>query len=123
MLRSISALPTWLIGAVLLVVLPAIVVLVQWGIRRRWPALKRGEQNDVVGFVIAVVGVIYAVLLAFVVIVAWENFDEAEQIVGQEASTLRGTTPDVRASWKCFRTGGGGARRGRWSPPRPPRSR
>jgi hypothetical protein len=97
MLRSISALPPWLTGAVMILVLPAIVVLVQWGIRRRWPALTRGEQNDVVGFVIAVVGVIYAVLLAFVVIVAWENFDEAEQIVGQEASTLRGIYRDSLA--------------------------
>ena len=43
------------------------------------------------------VGVIYAVLLAFVVIVAWENFDEAEQIVGQEASTLRGIYRDSLA--------------------------
>ncbi len=42
-----------------------------------------------VGFVIAVVGVIYAVLLAFVVIVAWETFDKAEEVVGQEASALR----------------------------------
>ena len=97
MLRSISALPPWLTGVVMVLVLPAIVVLVQWAIRRRWPALTRGEQNDVVGFVIAVVGVIYAVLLAFVVIVAWENFDEAEQIVGQEASTLRGIYRDSLA--------------------------
>jgi hypothetical protein len=48
-----------------------------------------GEHNDVVGFIIAVVGVIYAVLLGFVVIVTWESFNSAESIVGQEASTLR----------------------------------
>jgi hypothetical protein len=94
MARTILSAPTWLVGVVLIVVLPALVMLVQWGIRRRWPALVKGEQNDVVGFVIAVVGVIYAVLLAFVVIVAWETFDRAEEVVGQEASTLRGIYRD-----------------------------
>lgn len=89
MARSILAVPTWLVGILLVIVLPAIVLLVQWGIRRRWPALAQGQHNDVVGFIIAVVGVIYAVLLGFVVIVGWENFDEAEQVVGLEASALR----------------------------------
>lgn len=89
MARSILAVPSWLVGILLVVVLPAVVLLVQWGIRRRWPVLVRGEQNDVLGFLIAVVGVIYAVLLAFVVIVEWERFADAEQVVGQEASALR----------------------------------
>jgi hypothetical protein len=81
--------PALVLGILFVVVLPALVLLVQWGIRRRWPSLADGDQNEVVGFIIAVVGVIYAVLLAFVVIVAWENFTSAERIVGQEASTLR----------------------------------
>jgi hypothetical protein len=89
MARSILVLPTWLVGVLLVVALPVVVVATQWAIRRRWPSLNRGEQNDVVGFIIAVVGVIYAVLLAFVVIITWENFTRAEQIVGQEASALR----------------------------------
>ena len=37
----------------------------------------------------ATAGVIYAVLLGFVVIVSWENVSEAEDVVGQEASALR----------------------------------
>jgi hypothetical protein len=73
----------------LIVVLPALVVVLQIGLRRRWPALREGDHNEVAGFIIAVVGVIYAVLLAFVVIVSWENFSHAEQVVGNEASALR----------------------------------
>jgi hypothetical protein len=83
---SVSA---WILGILFVVVLPGLVLLVQWRIRRRWPSLADGDQNEVAGFIIAVVGVIYAVLLAFVVIVAWENFTSAERIVGQEASALR----------------------------------
>ena len=89
MARSILSAPGWLAFVVLVVAFPALVLLVQLGLRRRWPALAQGEHNDVVGFIIAVVGVIYAVLLAFVVIVAWESFTRAEEVVGQEASALR----------------------------------
>jgi hypothetical protein len=87
---AVLGLPTWLVAVLLVVVMPGLVLLLQWGIRRRWPSLAEGDHNEVVGFIIAVVGVIYAVLLAFVVIVAWENSVSAERIVGQEASTLRG---------------------------------
>jgi hypothetical protein len=81
--------PIWLLGLLLVVVMPALVVVGQIGLRRAWPALRDGDHNEVAGFIIAVVGVIYAVLLGFVVIVSWENFSEAEHVVGQEASALR----------------------------------
>ena len=66
-------LPIWLTGLLLIVVLPAVVVAGQAALRRAWPALLEGDHNEVTGFIIAVVGVIYAVLLGFVVIVSWEN--------------------------------------------------
>ena len=57
--------------------------LAQLGLRRLAPQLAKGEHNDVAGFVIAVVGVIYAVMLGFVVIVTWEKF------VARRASSAR----------------------------------
>jgi hypothetical protein len=79
----------WVVGLLLILVLPTLAVVAQIGIRRTWPSLASGEHNDVAGFIIAVVGVIYAVLLAFVVIVSWEKFVSAEAVVGEEASALR----------------------------------
>jgi Protein of unknown function (DUF4239) len=79
----------WTVGFLLVLVFPAVAVLAQIGIRRAWPRLAEGEHNEVAGFIIAVVGVIYAVLLAFVVIVSWEKFNSAESVVGEEASALR----------------------------------
>jgi hypothetical protein len=84
-----SGLPIWLSAVLLVVVLPAVVVALQVLLRRRFAALREGDHNEVAGFIIAVVGVIYAVLLAFVVIVSWENFSGAEGVVGQEAGALR----------------------------------
>jgi len=86
----VNALPVWLLFVLLVLAIPAATVGLQVLVRRRWPHLTEGEHNEVAGFIIAIVGVIYAVLLAFVVIVTWEQFSHAEDLVGQEASALRG---------------------------------
>ena len=46
----------------------------------------RQEHNDVAGFIYAVLGVIYAVLLALVVIAAWESYERARITVEEEAN-------------------------------------
>jgi len=99
----VTDLPLWLSGLLLIVGVPALAVGIQLALRRRWSALREGDHNEVAGFVIAIVGVIYAVLLAFVVIVSWEQFSEAETVAGTEASALRtmyrsstAFPPDVR---------------------------
>jgi len=56
---------------------------------RRSVALATLEQhNDVAGFILAVVGVLYAVILGFVVVIVWEQFDTAQSNAHQEAITL-----------------------------------
>lgn len=46
------------------------------------------EHNEIAGFVFAVVGVIYAVLLAFLAVGAWEHLQTAEQQTYDEAARL-----------------------------------
>ena len=53
--------------------------------RRRIGLERLTSNNEIAGFKFATVGVIYAVLLAFAVIVAWEKFSDAETAVIQEA--------------------------------------
>jgi hypothetical protein len=50
------------------------------------PAATRRQQNDVAGFIYAALGVIYAVLLALVVIAVWEQYRTARETVEQEAN-------------------------------------
>lgn len=52
------------------------------------PHSVREEHNDLAGFILAVVGVIYAVLLAFVAIGVWERFEAAEARTYDEATNL-----------------------------------
>jgi hypothetical protein len=48
----------------------------------------RTAHNDRAGFILAVIGVIYAVLLAWVAVGAWERFQQAEARTYEEAEAL-----------------------------------
>jgi hypothetical protein len=71
------------IGAICLVVLAGLEI-----VQRLVPAESRRPHNDVAGFIYAALGVIYAVLLALVVIAVWEEYDAASATVEQEANAL-----------------------------------
>jgi Protein of unknown function (DUF4239) len=57
-------------------------------VQRLVPVTIRREHNDVAGFIYAALGVIYAVLLALVVIAVWEEFGRARITVEGEANAL-----------------------------------
>lgn len=54
--------------------------LVPWHVRQ--------QHNDVAGFIYAVLGVVYAVLLGFVTVVVWEDFNVARITTDGEANEL-----------------------------------
>ena len=57
-------------------------------VQRLVPVDSRRPHNDVAGFIYAALGVIYAVLLALVVIAVWEEYQTASETVEQEANAL-----------------------------------
>jgi hypothetical protein len=59
-------------------------------VQRLVPTNRRKQHNDVAGFVYAVLGVAYAVLLGLVLIAVWEKWEAAETIVTDEANELAG---------------------------------
>ncbi len=81
----LTTMPLWLsalaiVGAATLVAMagPSL-------IRRRIDLDRLSANNEVAGFKFATVGVIYAVMLAFSILVVWERFNDAENDVAQEA--------------------------------------
>ena len=48
-------------------------------VHRTIPKTAFNEHNEVAGFVLAVVGVLYAVILGFVTIVVWEHYEQTDQ--------------------------------------------
>ena len=59
-------------------------------VQRLVPPERREGQNNVAGFIYAVLGVAYAVLLAFVVIAVWQDYKAAQTNVESEAHELAG---------------------------------
>lgn len=84
----VSAVPAWLLAVVVVGGVAAAAVAAQALVRRAAPTLRAGRQNEVAGYLVAVVGVGYAVAAAFVVIALWEDYDDARAVVSQEAHTL-----------------------------------
>ena len=57
-------------------------------VQRLMPTRRRMQHNDVAGFIYAVLGVAYAVLLGLMVIAVWEEWNATNAAVDQEASEL-----------------------------------
>ena len=86
MILFLTTLPLWI--SALIIIIPATAITMAGPIiARHYVDLSRlRTNNEVAGFKFATVGVLYAVLLAFVVVVVWQKFDEADNKVAQEAS-------------------------------------
>jgi hypothetical protein len=99
----LSGLPLWA-ATMLLVVLPTMAAMCGPILMRRRIGLEcLATNNQIAGFKFATVGVIYAVLLAFAVIVVWEKFTDAETAV-----VRRPEPPRRSIRWRAA-----------WSPKRP----
>ncbi|HEY4125078.1 MAG TPA: hypothetical protein VGM36_10720 [Rhizomicrobium sp.] len=56
--------------------------------RRMIPRHMAGSHNEVMISVFALAGVIYAVLLGFLVVVVWESYDSAHRNLAEEGASL-----------------------------------
>jgi hypothetical protein len=74
--------------------LVAVAILVAVGglvlVQRLYSTERRKQHNDVAGFIYAVLGVSYAVLLGLVLIAVWQKWDAAEATTTDEANELAG---------------------------------
>jgi hypothetical protein len=80
--------PTWLWGSTLVC---GAVLLACLGLALFHPFVDvkvRRTHNDLAGFSIAIISVVYAVLLAFIAVATWEAFSSAETVVREEAGYI-----------------------------------
>lgn len=84
----ILIIPSWILCLVILAGTIALSVVSLIVVRRLIPHHKLKQHNDVAGSIFATVGVLYAVLLAFVVVAVWQGFDKSKYNVHQEANYL-----------------------------------
>jgi hypothetical protein len=81
------SLPYWLLMAAFVTSAVAAACGLHAAVQRTVPYAKLVEHNEVAGFMIALVGVLYSVLIAFVVVVVWQQYNEADANYGREVST------------------------------------
>jgi hypothetical protein len=88
MISRIEALPTLTSGILIVGGFVLLALFIGYLVAKFTSIEVRTAHNDRAGFILAVIGVIYAVLLAFVAIGVWERFQQAETRSYDEAGAL-----------------------------------
>ena len=86
--RIVNVVPLWLLVLGVVAVLEIFSVGLMLVCRRKWGADRLKLNNEVAGFKFSVIGVLYAVLLAFLVIAVWENYNATAAAVRNEAKAV-----------------------------------
>jgi amino acid transporter len=84
----LTTFPTVVLGLLIVLVPTALMLLALVAVRRRVPWERLAENNEQGGVLFSVVGTIYAIFLAFLVVVAWDSLGDAEQSVVEEGATV-----------------------------------
>jgi uncharacterized protein DUF4239 len=87
--------PTWLWGTVVVALFIAVACGGLLVFHRLVHVSLRRAHNDLAGFTIAIIGVLYAVLLAFIAIATWESFSRASDLVENESDYAGGIYLDT----------------------------
>ncbi len=77
--------PIWAVGVSLAIVAVIGMVILEFGVRRFVSPAVRLQHNEIAAAIFSIIGVTYAVLLAFVAMLAWEGFNKAKTASYMEA--------------------------------------
>lgn len=88
--------PVWLWGSILVLGAAAFACLGLSVCHRLVRIEVRRAHNDLAGFSIAIISVVYAVLLAFIAVATWESFAAADNVVQAEAGYVGNLYRDTR---------------------------
>ena len=96
--------PTWVIATVMLAIAVGTAVGGVLLVRRLVDIKKFKEHHDIAGPIFSTIGVIYAVMLAFVLVIVWQDFDRAQNNTVQEANYFADMSRDVLGLPEPFRS-------------------
>jgi hypothetical protein len=93
----LNTVPIWLLLLAAVVSALGVVLLSVWLIRRAVPATRQGFHAEISAPMLGVVAALFGLLLAFVIIIAYENYLSARDQVSREASNLGAVVRDSDA--------------------------
>ena len=99
----LAGLPTLMLWTIVILPAATLSLVGLHLVRRNTSPAAAKAYNDVVGFGHGIVGVVYAVLLGFTIIVSWEQFDAADRNVSEEASAIADLYNDNKLLVSTFR--------------------
>jgi hypothetical protein len=85
-MTALYALSPWTLLGVTAVVAVVLTCAGRVVVRRRFPRWDFVQHNEVAGFIVAVVGTLFAVTLAFVTAIVWQEYDRSASRAAVEAS-------------------------------------
>ena len=98
MLRgAVDDVPIWLLLIAVVVALVGLVLLLVWSIRRLVPAVAEGFDAEVSSQMLGVVAALFGLLLAFIIVIAYQNYTDAQSNVTGEADALAAIVRDSAA--------------------------
>ncbi len=80
--------PTTVLALIVLVGLPAAAAFGCIAFRRRALHLIQATENDVAGVIVSILAGIYGIVVAFVIVVLWEDLRNAQEIASTEANAV-----------------------------------
>ena len=80
--------PIWVVGLSLVILAVIGTILLELGVRTFVSAAFRRQHNDIAAAIFSIIGVTYAVLLAFVAMLAWDGFNKAKAASHLEAALV-----------------------------------
>ncbi|MGA2368333.1 MAG: DUF4239 domain-containing protein [Dehalococcoidia bacterium] len=96
--------PTWIIGTVMVAIAIGISVGGVLLVRHFVKVNTLKSHHDIAGPIFATIGVVYAVMLSYVLIIVWQNFDKTNNDVAQEANLYADIYRDSNGLSEPFRS-------------------
>ena len=87
-MQSLYTCPPFVMLIAAIVIVTAVACLGQAFVQRRVPREDFFQHNDVAGPMLAVVGTLYAVVLGFVTVVVWQQYDSTRARVSVESASV-----------------------------------
>ena len=96
--------PTWVIAAIMLAIAVCTAVGGVLLVRHLVDIKKFKQHHDIAGPIFSTIGVIYAVMLAFVLVIVWQDFDRAQNDTVKEANYFAQIYRDATGLPEPFRS-------------------
>jgi hypothetical protein len=84
----LNTFPSWALAILVVGGIVAFAAAGQYLTRLRWPHMAEGEHNDTAGVVLGLIGAVYGIVLAFVIVALYEDHQTAKGVVQQEATEV-----------------------------------